>query len=51
MNFKVIWSEEDEEWVGLCEEFPSLSVLNKNREEALTGIIELVAKVYKAYVR
>ncbi len=44
-KYTVIWSEEDREFVGLCEEFPSLSWLDKNQESALRGIVSLVAKV------
>ena len=38
MNYKVIWSEEDKEFVGTCDKFPSLSYLAKTEEEALKGI-------------
>ena len=44
-TFDVRWSEEDKEWVGLCEEFPSLSWLDKKRALALEGIQELVLEV------
>jgi predicted HicB family RNase H-like nuclease len=40
--YRVIWSEEDQEFVGLCAEFPSLSWLEKNQEAALRGIVALV---------
>lgn len=40
--YRVIWSEEDQEFVGLCAEFPSLSHLATNQIEALQGIVELV---------
>ena len=42
-TYRVTWSEEDEEYVGLCAEFPSLSWLAENQEEALRGIRQLVA--------
>lgn len=42
MKFNVIWSEEDGEWVGLCDKYPSLSHLDKNKNKALEGIKELV---------
>lgn len=42
MNFRVIWSEEDGEFVGLCAEFPSLSHLAPTEADALAGIRELV---------
>ena len=44
-GYRVIWSEEDGEHVGLCAEFPSLSHLDKSPEKALTGIRKLVAGV------
>lgn len=44
-TYRVIWSEEDEEYVGLCTEFPSLSWLDQTQEEALRGIRQLVADV------
>jgi predicted RNase H-like HicB family nuclease len=37
-TYRVTWSEEDEEYVGLCAEFPSLSWLEPSPEEALKGI-------------
>jgi predicted HicB family RNase H-like nuclease len=44
-TYRVTWSEEDEEYVGLCVEFPSLSWLAASPEEALQGIREVVADV------
>lgn len=44
-TYRVTWSEEDEEYVGLCAEFPSLSWLAGSPEEALAGIRALVADV------
>ena len=43
MNYTVTYSEEDKEWVGLCDEFPSLSWLDGTPEYALAGIQKLVA--------
>jgi hypothetical protein len=43
--YRVIWSEEDQEHVGLCAEFPSLSHLAPSIPEALNGIVALVADV------
>lgn len=40
-----MWSEEDQEFVGLCEEFPSLSYLDTDRRQAYEGIINLVKDV------
>ena len=42
-TYRVIWSEEDQEHVGLVAEFPSLSWLAKSQGEALHGITKLVA--------
>lgn len=44
-TYRVTWSEEDGEYVGLCAEFPSLSWLDATPETALTGIRKLVGKV------
>lgn len=44
-TYKVTWSEEDQEFVGLCAEFPSLSFLHENRPVALEGITNLVQDV------
>ena len=43
-TYRVTWSEEDEEFVGLCAEFPSLSWLAGNPGEALKGIRSVVRK-------
>ena len=44
-TYRVTWSEEDQQHVGLCLEFPSLSWLGSSPEEALRGIRSLVADV------
>lgn len=44
-TYRVTWSEEDHEHVGLCAEFPSLSWLAETPEAALKGIRKLVAEV------
>lgn len=41
-SYHVIWSEEDNEYVGLCAEFPSLSWLDTDPSKALLGIIDVV---------
>lgn len=41
-TYRVTWSEEDQEYVGLCAEFPSLSWLEGTHEKALAGIRKLV---------
>ncbi len=43
--YRVTWSEEDHEYVGLCAEFPSLSWLEKTPEKSLQGIRKLVKEV------
>ena len=44
-SYRVTWSDEDGEYVGLCAEFPSLSWLAKTQEEAFDGIRQVVANV------
>ena len=46
-NYRITWSDEDGEYVGLCTEFPSLSWLAKTQEKAFEGIRQLVADVVK----
>jgi len=42
-TYRVTWSEEDQEYIGLCIEFRSMSWLDKSQEKALLGIRKLVA--------
>ena len=42
-TYQVTWSSEDDEYVGLCTEFPSLSWLAATLDEAFSGIRQLVA--------
>ena len=42
--YRVVWSEEDQEHVGLCAEFPSLSWLSCSPESALRGIRRVVRR-------
>ena len=44
-TYRVTWSEEDAEFVGLCAEFPSLSWLAQTPEAALKGTSKLVREV------
>jgi predicted HicB family RNase H-like nuclease len=44
-TYRVTWSEDDAEYVGLCVEFPSLSWLAQTPEAALKGIRKLVDEV------
>jgi len=46
-TYRIIWSEDDREYVGLCTEFPSLSWLGKTPEAALKGIREVDEGVIK----
>lgn len=46
-TYRVTWSEDDKEYVGLCAEFPSLSWLARTPEAALKGIRRVVAEVVK----
>ena len=41
-TYRVTWSEEDEEFIGLCSEFPSLSWLAETSEKTLKGIQSVV---------
>jgi predicted HicB family RNase H-like nuclease len=43
-TYRVTWSEEDQEHIGLCAEFPSLSWLDADPAEALRGIMRVVAE-------
>lgn len=44
-TYKVTWSVEDQEFVGLCAEYPSVSYRDENRHAALEGITDLVKDV------
>ena len=44
-TYRVTWSQEDGEHVGLCAEFPSLSWLAPTPEKSLAGIRRLVSEV------
>ena len=44
-TYRVTWSPDDNEHVGLCAEFPSLSWLAKTPEAALRGVQKVVAGV------
>jgi predicted HicB family RNase H-like nuclease len=44
-TYRVTWSAEDGEHVGLCAEFPSLSWLAPTPEAALAGVRSTVADV------
>jgi predicted HicB family RNase H-like nuclease len=42
-TYRVTWSAEDGEYVGLCAEFPSLSWLARKQDAALKGILKTVS--------
>ena len=46
-TYRITWSEEDQQYVGLCSEFPSLSWLETSPENALLGIRKVVDKCLK----
>jgi predicted HicB family RNase H-like nuclease len=46
-TYRVTWSEEDEEFIGLCAEFQSLSWLAETPEDALKGIRKIVRSCVK----
>jgi len=50
-TYRVTWSEEDGEHVGLCAEFPGLSWLDSTPEKALAGIRKLVKGVWRDMAR
>ncbi len=46
-SYRISWSEDDSEFVGLCIEFPGLSWLSPSQEKAFKGIRQLVADTLK----
>jgi predicted HicB family RNase H-like nuclease len=44
-TYRVTYSQDDQEYIGLCAEFPSLSWLAVSPESALKGIRKVVADV------
>ena len=49
--YRIIWSEEDQEFVGLCAEFPGLSWLEPDPDAALKGIRSVVKECVDDMVR
>jgi predicted RNase H-like HicB family nuclease len=43
-TYRVTWSQEDSEYLGLCAELPSLSWLATKPEKALSGIRHIAAE-------
>jgi hypothetical protein len=46
-TYRVTWSDDDNEYVRLCVEFPSLSWLAGTPEAALKGVGKVVADIVK----
>ncbi len=46
-TYRVTWSEEDGEYVGLCAEFPSLSFLAETPSDALKNMLKLIKETVK----
>lgn len=44
-TYRVTWSAEDDEHMGLCAEFPAISWLAPTPEKALAGVRKLIAEV------
>ena len=44
-SYRVEWSVEDGQYIGLCNEFPLLSWLDSDSEKARLGIEKLVSEV------
>ncbi len=50
-RYSVAWSPEDQEYVAEVTEFPSLSWLHEDKEEALRGIERLVTEVVEDMIQ
>ncbi len=50
-TYRITWSEEDAQYVGLCAEFPSLSWLANTPEASLKGIRKLVSEIIADMMR
>ncbi|ANI29708.1 HicB [Yersinia entomophaga] len=50
-TYRITWSAEDAEFIGLCAEFPSVSWLAPTRVQALDGITVVVADILAKMVR
>lgn len=44
-TYQVLWSEEDQEYVATVAEFPLLSWLDADRQQAEQSLLDLVAEV------
>ena len=50
-TYRITWSEDDEEFVGLCVEFLSLSWLAATQDDALRGIRNVVLDVVEDLIK
>jgi len=50
-TYRITWTEDDKEYVGLCVEFPSLSWLAETPEAALKGIRAVVKEVLRDMIK
>lgn len=46
-SYHVLWSDQDQAYVGLCSEFPALSSQANAQIDAFEGILDLVADVVR----
>lgn len=44
-TYHVTWSAEDNEYIGLCAEFQSLSWLDADQSKAFSGIVDTVTNI------
>ena len=44
-SYRVEWSEEDQEYVGQCAEFPSVSWLEPDMDQAYSGIRRVIGEI------
>ncbi len=47
---QIFWSEEDEGFIAICQEFPGLSAFGESREEALNEAEIVLNSMIKSYV-
>ncbi|CNF14994.1 toxin-antitoxin system HicB family antitoxin [Yersinia nurmii] len=50
-SYRITWSAEDAEFIGLCAELPSLSWLAPTKVQAMDGITALVADILAEMAR
>ena len=49
-GLQIFWSEEDEGYIAVCQEFPGLSAFGETREEALREVqiaLDLMIETYQ----